>query len=106
MNSTRILLTTVALLAGNVELGVAQDVTEQNGQAKCWDLAANQVRTRTEPAENKSRDMPETTVGQGSAEGMSAIAPGAKGTASNTLPGSNNAPSGSVNSRPPGLPDC
>ncbi len=102
---TAIVLTTVAVLVGNANIANAQSPAEQSSPSKCWDEAANQVRTRTQPAEQKSRDMPETTVGEGSSEGMSAIAPGAKGTASRTLRESSSEPSG-ASARPPGLPSC
>jgi hypothetical protein len=100
----------LAALIASLQLanGQAPSSTDaQTGAAssptQCWDVAANQLRTRTEPTEPKSREMPETTVGEGSSEGMSAIAPGAKGTASKNLPGSSGDPTGS---RPPGMPSC
>lgn len=102
---TAIVLTAVAVLIGNANPAHAQSQAEQSSPSKCWDEAANQVRTRTQPAEPRSRDMPETTIGEGSSEGMAAIAPGAKGSASNTLPGSSGNPSG-TSARPPGLPSC
>jgi hypothetical protein len=98
------ILTTFAVLVGSADLASAQSQAEQSSPSKCWDAAANQVRTRTEPA--KPGDKLETTVGEGSSEGMSAIAPGSKGTASKTLPGSSSDPTGSASSRPPGLPNC
>jgi hypothetical protein len=103
---TRIVLTTFAVLVGSAGLGVAQNLAEQSTPSKCWDAAANQVRTRTEPSTTKSPDdRLETTVGEGSSEGMAAIAPGSKGTASKTLPGSSGNPDG-TSPRPPGLPNC
>ena len=87
-----IVLAAIAVLVGTAPLANAQSAGEQSGAAnpptKCWDVAANQVRTRTEPADTKSQDKLETTVGEGSSEGMSAIAPGSKGTASKNLAGS------------------
>jgi len=100
---TKFILTTLALLVGSTGLASAQSQAEQSSPSKCWDAAANQVRTRTEPA--KSRDALETTVGEGSSEGMSAIAPGSKGTASKTLPGSSSDPTGN-SGRPAGMPSC
>jgi hypothetical protein len=96
-------LTTLASLVGSMSLALAQSPAEQSSPSKCWDAPAEQVRTRTQPAEQKSRDALETTVGEGSSEGMSAIAPGSKGSASKTLPGTSGNPDGR---RPPGLPDC
>jgi hypothetical protein len=102
-----IVLTTFAVLVGNVGLAAAQSPTEQSSPSKCWDAAANQVRTKTEPTTTQSPDdRLETTAGEGSSEGTSAIAPGSKGTASKTLPGSSSNPDGSASSRPPGLPNC
>ena len=99
-----IVLTTFAVVVGNVGLASAQSPAEQSSPSKCWDAAANQVRTKTEPTTTQSPDdRLETTVGEGSSEGMSAIAPGSKGPASKTLPGSSSNPTGS---RPPGLPNC
>jgi hypothetical protein len=99
-----IVLTTFAVVVGNVSLASAQSPAEQT---KGWDAAANQVRTKTEPTTTQSpADRLETTVGEGSSEGMSAIAPGSKGPASKSLPGSSSNPDGSASSRPPGLPNC
>ena len=103
-----ILLTTLAIFVASTNLASAQSQAEQASPSKCWDLAANQVRTRTLPAEQKTQktqDTLETTVGEGSSEGMSAIAPGSKGSASKTLPGGSENPTGS-SARPPGLPNC
>jgi hypothetical protein len=104
MNSA-IVLTTFAILVGNVGLVSAPSPAEQSSPSKCWDAAANQVRTTTEPTTQSPNDQLETTVGEGSSEGMSAIAPGSKGSASKTLPGSSGNPSG-TSARPPGLPNC
>jgi hypothetical protein len=98
-----VVLTSFAVLVG-ADLASAQTPAEQSSPSKCWDAAANQLRTKTEPTTTQSPDdMPETTVGEGSSEGMSAIAPGSKGPASKTLPGSSSNPTGS---RPPGFPNC
>lgn len=103
---TTITLATLAVLVGSVDLASAQSQAEQSSPSKCWDAAANQVRTRTEPSTTKSpEDQLETTVGEGSSEGMAAIAPGSKGTASKTLPGTSGNPDGR-SARPPGLPNC
>jgi hypothetical protein len=102
---TAIVLTAFAMLVATGGLASAQSQAEQSNPSKCWDEASNQVRTRTQLTEHKSRDIPETTVGEGSAEGMDAVAPGAKGSASKTLPGSSGNPSG-TSARPPGLPNC
>jgi hypothetical protein len=103
---------TLAVLIGGLQLANGQTTPGASGQSgatnpptQCWDVAANQVRTSTEPAATKSREMPETTVGEGSSEGMSAIVPGTKGTASKNLPGSSGDPTGS-SGRPPGMPSC
>jgi hypothetical protein len=100
-----VFLTSVAVLIG-ADLASAQTPAEQSSPSKCWDAAANQVRTKTEPTTTQSsNDQLESTVGEGSSEGMSAIAPGSKGSASKTLPGSSGNPSG-TSARPPGLPNC
>jgi hypothetical protein len=103
---------TLVVLIGSLQLANGQTTPGAGGQSgatnpptQCWDVAANQVRTRTEPAETKPRAPLDTTIGEGSSEGMSAITPGTKGTASKTLPGSSGDPSGSSN-RPPGMPSC
>jgi hypothetical protein len=101
-----IVLTTFAVVVGNLGIASAQTPAEQSSPSKCWDEAANQVRTKTAPTTTQSpNDQLETTVGEGSSEGMSAIAPGSKGSASKTLPGSSGNPSG-TSARPPGLPNC
>ena len=103
--STAFLIGSLQLANGQTPPNAGAQTGAANPPTQCWDVAANQVRTRTEPAETKSRDMPETTVGEGSSEGMSAIAPGAKGTASKNRPGSSSDPTGS-SARPPGMPSC
>jgi hypothetical protein len=101
--TTGTVLTALAIFAGGA---LAQTSTVPNNpQPKCWDEAANEVRTRTQPAQTKPEDTTQTTVGDGSSEGMSGIEPGTKGSASKTLPGGSQNPTG-MSARPPGLPNC
>ena len=104
MKATMIgMLTALTIPAGGA---LAQTPTDLNSPpTKCWDAAANQVRNRTQPSQQKPEDTSQTAVGDGSSEGMAGIEPGTKGSASKTLPGGSENPTG-TSARPPGLPNC
>lgn len=101
------------LLAGSTMVASAQGMAEQNSAqsrpSQCWDQANKQLRQRSPSdetvARGKERDPEETSAGEsGSSEGMAAIAPGSKGSASKRAAAESNLPEGSA--RPPGMPDC
>jgi hypothetical protein len=73
----------------------------ESPQPQCWDVAANQVREKSEPTPagsgGTSGGTPAPTEGMsGSSEGMSGVSPGTTGSA----------PAASVRSRPVGMPNC
>ena len=97
------------LLLGSPTFATAQGASRgENPPTQCWDQRTSQLRQRSS-TETVSRgpasDPEESTAGEsGSSEGMAALAPGSKGSASERAAAESVSPSGSP--RPPGMPHC